>query len=210
MLRYSFVFLLLVGLVTCQNVPYNVNKGRTPWIPMEGNFGDGNEYFIRDGMDGGKMTVSWDKDANQVEIHIIFNGLKTKTACYPRNPSNAYNSWPSCVHNGKWRFTIVHHVGTFPVEYYYDQESGLLLGNEYDYYGHDNLANWSNITVVNGTGTVMVMSEYARVANGRVDQVFRFRYDRFLSFSWYDWYSRWSSLDTLRQWYLLWSLQHVL
>ncbi len=180
MLRLTFCVLALVAVALAQ-VPYDVNNGRTPDITMIGNFGDGNEYFIRDGMDGGKASWAWDKASNIVELRVTFNGLPRDRQCYPRNPSTAYNAFPDCVENGgKWRFTIVHHVGNFPVQYYYNS-ANVLVGSEYDYYGQGNLPTMG-LTVVNGTGTVMLLTETARIDRGRVDQVFRFRYHSMQNF----------------------------
>jgi len=184
MSRTLFIVLAVAffGLASAQNLPFNVDFGWTSPQPMVGMYGDGNEYFLRETMQGGQASFAWNKSANTVDLHIIFNGLPGGRICYEHDPTTPFNFWPMCVSDGKWRFTIVHHLGLLPIKLFYDAND-QLLGTEYDYYGHGDLESLPNLTTeYAASGMVMIMTPHAVVTDGKVDQTFRFRYDQFLNF----------------------------
>ena len=180
-MRLTPVIIVVLALISGSLALYNLDFGKSPKFQMLYYIGDGNEYYVRpqsmcDG--GGWAEIEWNRTADTVGIHMNFHGLpKHPHLCYEFNPSTAYNTWPDCVSHGKWRLLIVHHTNKFPIKYYYNTTTGILLGSEYDYYGHTAAQILDDTTLVNGTGHVMLITEPIRIDEDlATDQVFTLRY----------------------------------
>ncbi len=82
---------------------------------------------------GGTLTVSFDRNANTVNIDGTMKGLPYRpTYCYDYNPGNEYNQFPDCVSDGRYQMWIVPRMFNIMSTFYYDGVTGALIGNEFD------------------------------------------------------------------------------
>lgn len=82
------------------------------------------------------VDVKWNKAANRVEVKGDIVGLPYRPdLCYEYDPSTAYNDYPLCVEDGVWTMWVIGEAMTRTSVYYYDADTGDLIGNEFDLVG---------------------------------------------------------------------------
>ncbi len=83
-----------------------------------------------------KAKIAWNSAKGRVRVKAKFKGLPYRPSlCHDGDVSTPYNEFPECVEDGVWQGWLVGRLFTETSDFYYDTDSGELLGNEFDFDG---------------------------------------------------------------------------
>lgn len=80
-----------------------------------------------------ETTISYSKSANTVTLELDIDGLPYReTFTRPEDVSTPFNQQPVVVEDAKWQVWVVGEWFTEETNFWYDGQTGALLGNEFD------------------------------------------------------------------------------
>ena len=137
-----------------------------------------------------EATITYSKSANEVILELDIDGLPyRRNFTRSEDVSDPVNQQPVSVEDAKWQAWIVGEWGTIETNFWYDGQSGQLIGNEFDIFDEPPLEAIPIDVNEDGVEDIPVLLPTTRMVStplfegnpdGTANVTFEFTYDQLL------------------------------
>ncbi len=132
----SFPTIIITALLALPSAARAENAAGNLSFDLVTGLGGGKEMLIQEPemCEGESRTkITWNRNQDRVRIKLELEGIPYKPSyCFEEDPSTPYNEYPMCVEDGGWQMWVLPRIFTRTSVWYYDADSGDLIGNEFD------------------------------------------------------------------------------
>ncbi|MGD1703619.1 hypothetical protein [Dapis sp. BLCC M229] len=122
-----------INLAT-QFAPDDEGRIRFPLEAANVSFTDELDIVTPEMLEGGvDVTLTYSKSANTVVLEADFTGLPYRVDIVrDDDPSTPYNQYPVSIEDSRWQLWMLTSINTVESNFWYDGQTGNLIGNEFD------------------------------------------------------------------------------